>query len=55
VKWRVREVRAKYSISGLVGGFTNDYAAPDGTEWTKEISAEEAATNLMLGLTPTPK
>ncbi len=51
-KWRVREVAAHYSVGPLANGFSVDYAGTDETEWTFEVSAEDAAEKLLLKLEP---
>jgi hypothetical protein len=52
-KWNVREVNAVYLATSLKDGFSVDYAAPDGSEWTYEVTPEVARDALLLDLTPT--
>ena len=47
-RWSVREVLAVYAIRELREGFSVDYASFNGTEWTFEVSAEDARNRLFL-------
>jgi hypothetical protein len=53
-RWTVHEVRAVYSVEELSDGFLVEYASYDGTEWTFEVSPDDAQEKLLLKLAEEP-
>jgi hypothetical protein len=51
-KWRAKDVVATYPVRGLEQGFTVEYADETGVEWSFEVTAEDAAKELLLTLSP---
>ncbi len=51
-KWRAKDVVATYAIGDLVNGFKIDYSDETGVEWTFEVSADDAAKELLLTVKP---
>jgi hypothetical protein len=49
-KWRAKDVLATYLVAGLENGFTVTYADDSGVEWEFEVTADDAAKELLLTL-----
>lgn len=50
-RWTVREVMAVFSAKDLADGFVVEYSDFNGTDWTLNVSPEDAAEKLLLKVT----